>query len=130
MTRWTGKVVGGVLGAMTLGPVGAALGAIFGHQFDIDSGEAERLRNQRQRFTPPPREHLDALARAYRLLETTPTATPEEVAKAYRRQLSRHHPDKLQAQGKSKAELDGAKVRTQAIIEAYELIRERRGSVD
>jgi hypothetical protein len=35
--RWTGKIVGGVIGAFVLGPIGAAVGALLGHQFDANS---------------------------------------------------------------------------------------------
>jgi len=67
------------------------------------------------------------LEQAYRVLEVAPAASPEELAKAYRRQLSRHHPDKLKANGLPDSMIEHAKQRTQQIIEAYELIRERRG---
>jgi DnaJ like chaperone protein len=50
----------------------------------------------------------------------------EELAKAYRRQLSRHHPDKLKANGLPDSMLEHAKQRTQQIIEAYELVRAAR----
>lgn len=65
---------------------------------------------------------------AYRVLEVEPGASDDEVAKAYRRQLSRHHPDKLKANGLPESMIEHAKQRTQQIIEAYELIRERRGA--
>jgi len=67
------------------------------------------------------------LEEAYRVLESTPAASDEEVAKAYRRQLQRHHPDKLKANGLPESMLAHAKQRTQQIIEAWELVRERRG---
>jgi len=50
-------------------------------------------------------------------------ASDEDVVKAYRRQLSRHHPDKLKANGLPESMVEHAKQRTQQIIEAYELIR-------
>jgi len=34
MLRWTGKLVGGILGLVTLGPFGALLGVVLGHQLD------------------------------------------------------------------------------------------------
>lgn len=68
-----------------------------------------------------------ALEQAYRVLETKPGATDAEVVKAYRRQLNRHHPDKLKANGLPESMIGHAKQRTQQIIEAYELIRARRG---
>jgi DnaJ like chaperone protein len=73
---------------------------------------------------PSSAEQLDA---AYKVLETTPAASKAEIVKAYRRQLSRHHPDKLKANGLPDSMIEHAKQRTQLIIEAYELIRERRG---
>ena len=68
-----------------------------------------------------------ALEEAYRVLETAPHATDAEIVKAYRRQLHRHHPDKLKANGLPESMMAHAKQRTQQIIEAYELLRERRG---
>jgi DnaJ like chaperone protein len=67
------------------------------------------------------------LANAYQVLEVAATASNDEVEKAYRRQLSRHHPDKLKANGLPESMLSHAKERTQQIIEAWELIKERRG---
>lgn len=67
------------------------------------------------------------LAQAYRVLEVEASSSDEEIVKAYRRQLSRHHPDKLRANGLPDSMLEHAKQRTQQIIEAYELIRARRG---
>jgi DnaJ like chaperone protein len=69
----------------------------------------------------------EQLDQAYKVLETTPGASKAEIVKAYRRQLSRHHPDKLKANGLPESMIEHAKQRTQLIIEAYELICERRG---
>lgn len=265
MTRWTGKFVGGLLGWLTIGPIGALLGVVFGHQFDDDSGDADadrlssastaeigehffraafrvmghiaksdgrvsereiaaarglmaelRLdasrvhaaiecfnegkqpsfdlaaqlaslrhicagrRNVLRIFLEiqvraalagnniegPVRTllarvaaglgvsfielaHIEAVLRirrgsfaqdavrdgaapldeAYKVLELPPDASNDQVIKAYRRQLSRHHPDKLKANGLPDSMLEHAKQRTQEIIEAYELISERRGIV-
>jgi DnaJ like chaperone protein len=72
----------------------------------------------------PPR--AAQLAAAYQILEIDPKSTDDEVAKAYRRQLSKHHPDKLKANGLPETMLEHAKQRTQQIIEAYELIKAAR----
>jgi DnaJ like chaperone protein len=69
----------------------------------------------------------EQLDQAYKVLETTPTSSNDEIVKSYRRQLSKHHPDKLKANGLPDSMIEHAKQRTQLIIEAYELIRERRG---
>ncbi|MEO8016249.1 MAG: co-chaperone DjlA [Pseudomonadota bacterium] len=75
----------------------------------------------------PPRSGAQLNA-AYQVLEVDPKATGEEVVKAYRRQLSKHHPDKLKANGLPDSMLEHAKQRTQQIIEAYELIKSSRGA--
>ena len=67
------------------------------------------------------------LTQAYRVLECTPRNSNEELSLAYRRQLSRHHPDKLKANGLPDSMIEHAKERTQQIIQAWDLIRERRG---
>ncbi len=67
------------------------------------------------------------LEAAYQVLEVDSKASNEEVSKAYRRQLSKHHPDKLKANGLPDSMLEHAKQRTQQIIEAYELIKAARG---
>jgi DnaJ like chaperone protein len=69
----------------------------------------------------------EQLQQAYSVLECTPQTSDRDLVKAYRRQLSRHHPDKLKANGLPESMIEHAKQRTQQIIEAYELIRERRG---
>lgn len=77
-----------------------------------------------QKAPPPSGLQLSA---AYEVLEVDPKASNDEVAKAYRRQLSRHHPDKLKANGLPETMLEHAKQRTQQIIEAFELIKTARG---
>jgi DnaJ like chaperone protein len=67
------------------------------------------------------------IASAYRTLEVDADITNDELTKAYRRLMSRHHPDKLKANGLPDSMLEHAKQRTQAIREAYDLLRERRG---
>ena len=75
---------------------------------------------------PPPKSGMQPSA-AYEILEVDPKATDEEVTKAYRRQVSKHHPDKLKANGLPDSMLEHAKQRTQQIIEAYESIKSARG---
>jgi DnaJ like chaperone protein len=66
------------------------------------------------------------LAAAYEILEVEAKASDDEVSKAYRRQLSKHHPDKLKANGLPESMLEHAKQRTQQIIEAYDVIKAAR----
>jgi len=94
-------------------------------QFKAGAGAGPRNGNAGSQA--PPRSGMQMNA-AYQILEVDPKATDEEVAKAYRRQLSKHHPDKLKANGLPDSMLEHAKQRTQQIIEAYELIKSARGA--
>jgi DnaJ like chaperone protein len=94
-------------------------------QFRTGAGQGPR--NGGSTGQPPPRGGMQLNA-AYQILEVDPKATDDVVAKAYRRQLSKHHPDKLKANGLPESMLEHAKQRTQQIIEAYELIKTSRGA--
>ncbi len=67
------------------------------------------------------------LSDCYAELEVNATMSDQEVTKAYRRQMSRHHPDKLVANGLPESMAQVAKEKTQRIQEAYEAIRAARG---
>jgi DnaJ like chaperone protein len=89
----------------------------------LERMEAAMRGNQRV-----PAQDLPALtAAAYRTLETEPSVSNTELTRVYRRLMSRHHPDKLKANGLPESMLEHAKQRTQAIREAYELLRGQRG---
>jgi DnaJ like chaperone protein len=68
-----------------------------------------------------------SLAECYAELEVDSNISDQEVTKAYRRQMSRHHPDKLVANGLPESMAQMAKEKTQRIQEAYEGIRTARG---
>ncbi|HMK85257.1 MAG TPA: co-chaperone DjlA [Steroidobacteraceae bacterium] len=68
-----------------------------------------------------------SLAECYAELEVSAATSDQEVTKAYRRQMSRHHPDKLVANGLPESMMQWAKEKTQRIQEAYETIRAARG---
>jgi len=86
-----------------------------------------RIRSGTFRQQPTRNTGSEQLQQAYSVLECSAASGDDEIVKAYRRQLSRHHPDKLKANGLPDSMVEHAKQRTQQIIEAYELIRERRG---
>jgi DnaJ like chaperone protein len=67
------------------------------------------------------------LAGSYAELEVSAAMSDQEITKAYRRQMSRHHPDKLVANGLPESMAQMAKEKTQRIQEAYEAIRAARG---
>lgn len=63
---------------------------------------------------------------AYAILNTPPNASNEEVTAAYRRLTSKHHPDRMVAQGMPEEMLKLAEAKTREIRAAYERIREVR----
>jgi DnaJ like chaperone protein len=69
----------------------------------------------------------ERLADAYEVLDVSAQAANAEVTKAYRRQMSRNHPDKLKANGLPESMLEMAKEKTQQIQLAYEAIKVARG---
>ncbi|MFW1677468.1 co-chaperone DjlA [Pontibacter sp. JAM-7] len=65
---------------------------------------------------------------AYAILGVTETATDADVKKAYRRQMSQHHPDKLVSRGLPEEMQELAKEKSQEIQAAYERIKSARRS--
>lgn len=82
-----------------------------------------RNRAHQAGFSAPP----DPLAQAYAILELKRDATKQEVKRAYRRSISRNHPDRLIAQGLPEEMIKIANDKTQKITKAYELICTSRG---
>lgn len=85
------------------------------HRPRTDSGSARRA----------PVLTQQSLSEAAKLLGVDPAARPEAIKRAYRRMLSKHHPDKLT--GASPQELASAGERVHAIQQAYERLRRHRG---
>ncbi|MBV4549918.1 TerB family tellurite resistance protein [Pseudomonas sp. SWRI102] len=63
---------------------------------------------------------------ALRLLGVSATSEPSQIKRAYRRLLSRHHPDKIAGSGATPLQVREATDRTRELHNAYRLIRERR----
>ena len=63
---------------------------------------------------------------ALRLLGVSATTEPAQIKRAYRRLLSRHHPDKIAGSGASAMQVREATDKTRELHSAYTLIRERR----
>ena len=92
----------------------------------MEAAVRARQRNQRS-SAGAGRAAAGSLAEYYSELEVDANITDQEVTKAYRRQMSRHHPDKLVANGLPESMAQMAKEKTQRIQEAYEGIRAARG---
>lgn len=66
-----------------------------------------------------------SLDSAYKVLEVAPTATDDEVKKAYRQLALKHHPDRVASLGEDVQK--AAEEKFKQITEAYERIRKARG---
>ncbi|MBK5353830.1 TerB family tellurite resistance protein [Pseudomonas sp. TH41] len=63
---------------------------------------------------------------ALRLLGVSATTEPAQIKRAYRRLLSRHHPDKIAGSGATALQVREATDKTRELHNAYKLIRDRR----
>lgn len=77
-----------------------------------------------QNTTTAPKSTLE---HAYAILAVSKSANRQEVKQAYRRLISRNHPDKLIAQGLPEAMIKIANEKTQQIRKAYEQICASKG---
>ena len=69
-----------------------------------------------------------SLEHAYETLGVTPSTPDAEVKRAYRRLMSRHHPDKLAASGLPEEMMRAATERTQQIKAAWETVKAARAA--
>lgn len=83
--------------------------------------------SSQRRQEPPRTRTYNTLDSAYTILQIQPTANKQEVKRAYRRLISKNHPDKLSAQGLPKEKIKQATEKTQVIRKAYEQICESKG---
>ncbi|QDH71070.1 J domain-containing protein [Marilutibacter alkalisoli] len=107
MTRWYGKLLGLIAGALLLrfNPLlGALIGLLIGHAFDADWF---RLR----RAGPNP----------YAALGLDERASDDEVDRAYRRLIAQYHPDRLE--GAAPELRQQAEARARELNAAYDRIK-------
>jgi hypothetical protein len=105
MTRWYGKLLGAIAGALLLrgNPLlGGLVGLLVGHAFDSDWFRSDR-------------------DNPYRVLGLTDEATDAEVDRAWRRLIAQYHPDKLT--GVADELRRQAETRARAINAAYDRIQ-------
>jgi len=69
------------------------------------------------------------LADAYAALGITSAASPAEIKRAYRKLISKNHPDKLAARGLPESMRAVAEERSRELNAAYDLIKSERGDV-
>jgi DnaJ like chaperone protein len=68
-----------------------------------------------------------AYVQALRMLGVRDDSDPQEIKLAYRRLVSKFHPDKLTGAGATPAQVRAATERTRELHLAYRVVRERRG---
>jgi DnaJ like chaperone protein len=94
------------------------------HEEHQSSSSSESYSSYSRYNYKPSTSNLD---HAYALIDVSPNASQQEVKRAYRRLLSRNHPDKLIAKGLSQEMIKIANEKTQKIVKAYELICTSKG---
>jgi DnaJ like chaperone protein len=68
-----------------------------------------------------------SISDAYALLGISKKESVQEIKRAYKRLMSKNHPDKLVSKGLPPEMMEVAKQKTQDIQSAYELIKKERG---
>ena len=98
------------------------------HRQQHQQHQQHQQRSQsRQQYYTDTDDTVISVSQAYEILEIKASATDVEVKKAYRKMMSRHHPDKLIAQGLSPEMIKLATSKTQRIKAAHDIIKKNRG---
>ena len=99
----------------------------WGQQLGLSRREAQALSLEYEPRKTGVEGSTLTYAGALRLLGVAADTEADQVKQAYRRLLSRHHPDKLVGNGASEAQVRQATETTRELHQAYALVRKRRG---
>ena len=119
---WIGPLAGAILCSRG-GLLGVFLGSLLGGWVERRIRE-ERLRARGARRSP--RQHANPLADAYRTLGVKPSASDEEVKRAYREKAKSCHPDVLRSQGASDRKVAEATEKMAKVNAAWTAISKER----
>ena len=119
---WIGPLAGAILCSRG-GLLGAFLGSLLGGWIERRIRE-ERLRARGARRAP--RQRANPLADAYRTLGVKPSASDEEVKRAYREKAKSCHPDVLRSQGASDRKVAEATEKMAKVNAAWTAISKER----
>ena len=94
----------------------------------VELAQLEAMLRAQQAFRKSPAGHADAarVSNAYQILGVDRASSNEDIKKAYRRLMNRHHPDEIAANNPDAAVLAAAEKRTRDIRSAYETLKTRR----
>ena len=119
---WIGPLAGAILCSRG-GLLGAFLGSLLGGWIERRIREERwRARGSRQ----SPRHRANPLADAYRTLGVKPSASDEEVKRAYREKAKSCHPDVLRSQGASERKVAEATEKMAKVNAAWTAISKER----
>ena len=94
----------------------------------VELAQIEAMLRAQRGFRQSPEGGADAqkVGRAYKTLGIDTSATNDEIKKAYRRLMSKHHPDKIAGSNPDDLAVEEAERATREIRGAYELLKTRR----
>jgi DnaJ like chaperone protein len=94
----------------------------------VELAQLEAMLRAQKSFRHSPAGDADAtrVSNAYRTLGVEETASNTEIKQAYRRLMSRNHPDKIAGSNPAQDVVSEAERRTREVRSAYEMLKARR----
>ncbi|WDY57624.1 TerB family tellurite resistance protein [Pseudomonas sp. PSKL.D1] len=99
----------------------------WGRKLGMSARQVQAISGEYEPRKMPPSGGAMTYVAAMRLLAVEADTESDQIKQAYRRLVSRHHPDKLAGSGATEAQVREATERTRELHQAYALIRKRRG---
>ncbi|WP_060477474.1 MULTISPECIES: TerB family tellurite resistance protein [Pseudomonas] len=99
----------------------------WGHKLGLSRRQVQAMSQEYEPRKAQVASGVMNYASALRLLGVEADTEADQVKQAYRRLVSKHHPDKLAGSGASEAQVREATERTRELHQAYAIVRKRRG---